>query len=447
MPGKNPMDVLLYGPDSKRAARIQENIGTLATIRRITTFNVLLNNLEKHFYPLIIIDFHDLSATYLSELLRNLTRLSDKTQIIGVCSKPVQDYNALIKPYRVMMLNADDGGNEDLTVLVKYFAQLDFKPDGQAGILPEDTFMGQSEPFRETKHKAERVKNSDLHVLITGETGTGKTELARNIHDFSNRKNAPFMHLNCASIPDNLLEAELFGYKQGAFTGALQDTKGKFEAAGNGTILLDEIGELPLALQSKLLNVLDEHMYYPVGDVIPVFVKARIIAATNKNLVEEIRNKRFREDLYYRLNIYEINIPPLRERREDIPLLFDYYLNKFALMHRARRPKVETGVYHTLQQYEWKGNVRELQNLINRLLFLNVPVIKPQHMPQRFFQSAEGQIIKEAERWAPLEKAKESYARYIYEKTRNKNRTARILQIDIKTLQKLLASSDKRKKR
>lgn len=215
---------------------------------------------------------------------------------------------------------------------------------------------------------AAQVARSNATVLLTGESGTGKELFARAIHYNSPRASKPLITVNCPSIPDNLLESELFGHVKGAFTGAIRDRKGKFQLADGGTIFLDEIADLKESVQAKLLRVLQEHEVEPLGGSEVIHVDVRVIAATNKNLEELMRQGKFREDLYYRLSVVPIHIPPLRERREDIPFLVDFFVKKYA---GEGRFSVEPEVYTLLQAYHWPGNVRELENVIERAVVLS----------------------------------------------------------------------------
>jgi len=244
-------------------------------------------------------------------------------------------------------------------------------------ILREDTnkkyYMveGTSEAHREVEDLISSCADSNSRVLITGENGTGKEVVARRIHDMSIRKDAPFIAVNCAAIPDTLIESELFGYQKGAFTGALEDKKGRFELADTGTIFLDEIADMSLEAQSKVLRVLEDMQFERVGGVEQIKVDVRVIAATNKDVAEEIKGNRFREDLYYRLNVVPVHIKSLKERREDIPLLIDYYLEFFAIENNKKKKGIDEDAMRFLsQEYVWPGNIRELKNLMERLSIL-----------------------------------------------------------------------------
>ncbi|EOD00862.1 sigma-54 interaction domain-containing protein [Caldisalinibacter kiritimatiensis] len=245
-----------------------------------------------------------------------------------------------------------------------------------------NNIIGKSKEFIKIKELAKKAINNDFTVLLTGETGTGKEVFANAIHYASRRRNKPFIRINCAAIPSELLESELFGYVEGSFTGARRGgKKGKFELADGGTIFLDEIGEMPMQMQAKLLRVLQEREIEKVGSYKPIPIDVRVIAATNKNLREKIRNNTFREDLYYRLNVIEINIPPLRNRREDIELFADYFLDELNEKYETN-VKISKEAKKVLNDYSWPGNVRELKNVIERAYVLaDEDIILNAHLP------------------------------------------------------------------
>ncbi|QER41856.1 GAF domain-containing protein [Thermodesulfobacterium sp. TA1] len=229
--------------------------------------------------------------------------------------------------------------------------------------------IGVSDKMQQVFKLALKAAKCKANILIIGESGTGKELIAKAIHFESDRANGPFVAINCAAIPETLLEAELFGYKKGAFTGALISKPGKFELANGGTIFLDEIGDLPLSLQAKLLRVIQEKTFERIGDTKPIKVEVRIIAATNRDLEAMIREGTFRDDLYFRLNVIPIYIPPLRERKEDIPLLVEHFLKKFNQEYN-KNVQVSAEVMEKLVAYHWPGNVRELENTLERLVVL-----------------------------------------------------------------------------
>lgn len=242
--------------------------------------------------------------------------------------------------------------------------------------------IGRDEKMQAVFEAIKKVAPSDSSVFITGESGTGKELAAKAVHYNSARKDRPFISLDCTSLAENLLESELFGHVKGAFTGASADKKGLFEAADSGTLFLDEIGNISPSIQAKLLRVLQEREVKPVGAVKTIKVDARIITATNKNIEEMIKTGTFREDLYYRINIVPLHLPPLRERKEDIPVLADFFLEKYC-RERGKQPKVpDADAVLALQSYTWPGNVRELENVIERVVVMtDGDVINTEHLP------------------------------------------------------------------
>ena len=230
--------------------------------------------------------------------------------------------------------------------------------------------IGESESIKQIKEMIERVAPSDARVLITGNNGTGKEIVARWLHKKSDRAKAPFIEVNCAAIPPELIESQLFGHEKGSFTSAIKQHKGDFEQANGGTLFLDEIGDMSQSAQAKVLRALQENKIMRVGGEKEIPVDVRIITATNKNIPEEIKNKRFREDLYHRLSTILINVPPLKERKDDIPLLADYFLDEISLKQGKAPKKFTEDAIKELQNVEWTGNVRELKNVVERLAIL-----------------------------------------------------------------------------
>jgi two-component system response regulator AtoC len=235
---------------------------------------------------------------------------------------------------------------------------------------PNDMLIGNSAAMQEVYKTIGRVAHSDATVMITGETGTGKELIASILHRTSSYSRGPLIKVNCAALPETLLESELFGHEKGAFTGAINQRKGRFEMANKGTIFLDEIGEMTLATQKKLLRVLQEREFERVGGTVTVKIDTRVIAATNKILTQEIEANRFREDLYYRLNVISIYLPPLRDRKDDIPLLVEHFLDKHRYKPGSPIARMSQSAMDKLMAYDWPGNVRELENLIQRATVL-----------------------------------------------------------------------------
>jgi DNA-binding NtrC family response regulator len=302
--------------------------------------------------------------------------------------------------------------------------------------------IGMSEKILSVAQIVQKVAPTKTTVLLIGESGTGKELFARAIHNLSNRKHYPFVPINCAAIPRDLLESELFGHEKGSFTGADAKKLGKFELADKGTIFLDEIGDMDLIIQSKLLRAIEEGDIERVGAVKAINVDVRIVAASNKDLEKAMEEKIFREDLYYRLNVFPIRIPPLRERREDIPLLVEYFLNKYC--HEIKTPvkSISRDSLDMLMNYHWKGNVRELENTIERAVILcDGDVILSEYITlskQYGAGSARTQVVngslvavaKEALRAAETERIRSA----LKETKGNKSRAAEILQVSYKTL-------------
>lgn len=236
--------------------------------------------------------------------------------------------------------------------------------------FPEPIFLGNSEPIKKIKELVRKLADTDLNVLICGETGVGKELVARSLHYYSHRKLKPFIKVNCTALPTELIESELFGYEKGAFTGADRQKLGKFELAGDGSILLDEIGEIPTFVQAKLLQVIQDRKFPRVGGYKDIEITARVITATNRDLKADIISGSFREDLYYRINIINITVPPLREYKEDLELLINYFLKQQQDKYKLPNIKIPSRIINLFYQYHWPGNIRQLENYIKRLTIL-----------------------------------------------------------------------------
>ncbi len=305
-----------------------------------------------------------------------------------------------------------------------------------------ENIVGRSPQMLKIYKTIARVADTKSTVLITGESGTGKELIARAIHYNSSRASRPFIAIDCSSLAENLLESELFGHVRGAFTGAIANKRGLFEEANNGTCFLDEIGDISLAMQAKLLRVLQEHEIKRVGGTETIKIDVRIIAATNKNLEELVAEKKFREDLFYRLNVVTIHLPPLRERPEDIELLAEHFLNKFATENNKPVPHLSKEALELLKRYNWPGNVRELENVIERAVTLaQRPLILPEDLPRRIRQeqsppSSVGFLPSKI----PLSELEKIYIKKVLEETGgNKKKAAEILGIDRRTLYRMAA--------
>jgi two-component system response regulator AtoC len=333
------------------------------------------------------------------------------------------------------------------------------KPDHSAAALGEQyltqyaPLLVQSPQMRAIKDIIEQVANTNATVLIRGESGVGKDLVARGIHHASPRRDQPYVKINCAALPGELLESELFGHEKGAFTGAYRKKLGKFEFANTGTLFLDEIGELPLGLQAKMLHVLQDHEFSRVGGRENIHVDARIIASTNRDLEEAMSKGLFREDLFYRLNVVEICVPPLRERKEEIPFLLDYYLEKFQKQYR-REAMLSPDIIQLLTEYEWPGNIRELENAIRRLVVLGgVPNAQKEILERlRATQSRQAELappapaaepapreegilrLRDVARRAAREAERKALSEVLERVHWNRAEAARLLQVSYKTL-------------
>lgn len=306
--------------------------------------------------------------------------------------------------------------------------QLEHKLEKRFGF---DSIIGSSIAIKAAKEMAQKVALTDTTILLLGETGTGKEVFAQAIHYYSSRKEQNFVAVNCSAFGKDLLESELFGYKAGAFTGALKDKKGLFEEADKGTIFLDEIGEMSIDLQAKLLRVLENGSFIKLGDTKTLKVNARIITATNRNLEQEIKEGRFREDLFYRLSVFTIKLPALRDRKEDIEQLSAWYIQQFAGKLNKIAPKSDKEFIKKLQSHFWKGNVRELKNILERTLILNDgPVLTVDVLPSDFNQSEIDQNTS-----LDLATIERIHIQKVLKHTGgNKTETARLLGIGLTTL-------------
>ncbi|MCU1257769.1 MAG: Formate hydrogenlyase transcriptional activator [Bryobacterales bacterium] len=272
-----------------------------------------------------------------------------------------------------------------------------------------ETIVGSSTALRKVLDQIQVVAPTESTVLIQGETGTGKELIAQAVHTLSRRRDRPFIKLNCAAIPLGLLESELFGHERGAFTGAVAQKKGRFEAADGGTLFLDEIGDIPLELQAKLLRVLQEQEFERLGSTHTQRVNVRVVAATNQDLGGLVAEKQFRMDLYYRLNVFPVALPPLRHRMEDIPMLVAHFIHRFADRMAKRIGKITSSSMEALVTYPWPGNIRELQNVIERAVILtNGEVLNLPELPSSPAMPKEPVTLEEAERDYILNALRES---------------------------------------
>ncbi|MGB9823074.1 MULTISPECIES: sigma-54-dependent transcriptional regulator [Thermodesulfovibrio] len=304
----------------------------------------------------------------------------------------------------------------------------------EKSVSPFPEIIGKSKAMQEVFYIMQMVSESNANVLITGESGTGKELVARAIHKKSPRNTKPFIIIDCTTIPEALLESELFGHEKGAFTGALDRKIGLFEIANEGTVFLDEIGELSMSLQKKLLRFLQEKEIQRIGSNTRIKVDVRIISATNRNLEKLVKEGTFREDLYWRLNVVRINLPPLRERKEDIPLLVNHFLNKYSRENNKPIPQLDPEIMNALINYDWHGNVRELANVIERAVVLSPSgIISMKHLPRRIQEQSGWTSLKENS-LNLLEVEKSLILKALNSTGWNQTKTAQILGISRKQL-------------
>ena len=309
-----------------------------------------------------------------------------------------------------------------------------------AGIDRETTIVGRSGSIRSVLDLVEQVAPSSATVLLLGESGTGKELFARQLHARSDRKDRPFVAVNCAAIPETILESELFGYEAGAFTGATHRKAGRFELAHTGTLFFDEVGEIPPSMQVKLLRVLQDGVFERLGGTKPVSVDVRIVAATNRPLAEDVANGRFREDLYYRLNVIQVEIPPLRERRDDIPLLAHHFLSAFATKNRKDVLGMASDAVDALSAYDWPGNVRELENVMERAVILSkTREVQKENLPESVASGNSDRQSVSIPLGTPLEEVEQLLIKETLRMTKgDKSTAARLLGIATRTIYRKL---------
>jgi len=358
-----------------------------------------LNKIKKGEYAMVITDMTMPKRSGL-ELLKDIKELNGETPVLmvtayGTIETAVEAmkhgaFDYILKPFKFdtftfiveRALTLSEERRASGGAVVAKSGKGDAREIAAAATGPDAReLITADEPMRKLLGVAANVAKSRATVLVQSESGTGKELLARFIHAHSDRASGAFVAVNCAALPDTLLESELFGYRKGAFTGAIQDYKGRFEQAHGGTILLDEISEMALPLQAKLLRVLQEYEVDRIGGKEPVSIDTRVIATTNQNLLEKVEDGKFREDLYFRLNVIPLRLPPLRERKGDIPLLADYFVKRHAARNGRKAVGISGEAMEVLCHYNWRGNVRELENVMERALLLcGDQEIEPQHL-------------------------------------------------------------------
>jgi len=301
--------------------------------------------------------------------------------------------------------------------------------------LSFDGIISVSKQMQNILRLTEQIKSTAEPVLLSGESGTGKEVIARHIHERSKQADKPFIAINSAALPENLLENELFGHEKGAFTGAHDSKPGQFELVNGGTLFLDEIGELPLSIQAKLLRILQEKKYYRLGGTKELSANFRLITATNRDLIEEVKKNTFREDLYYRLNVIPIHIPPLRERPDDIPALINYFASRYCEHNQMAVPRIEPMLIAYLSRLQWKGNIRQLENILIRMLVLNRTALTLKDLPDQIIEQEDSLLQTALNSKLSMEELTRMYVNLVYEHTgRNKKAACLFLDINYRTL-------------
>jgi DNA-binding NtrC family response regulator len=348
-----------------------------------------LNWLEKEACDLILLDIRlpgmdgidafDLIQERSDSAIIMMTAFGEKKLALEAIHKGAYDY--FTKPFKLEEMELSIKRALEKSKIKKELVRL------KKGAIASMTFpdiIGQGHMIKGVLRQVARVADTDFTVLILGETGTGKELIAQAVFENSLRKDKPFIKLNCAAVPEGLLESELFGHEKGSFTGAIDRKIGKFELANKGTIFLDEIGDMSLSTQPKILRIIQEKEFERIGGTQPIQVDVRVIAATNKDLIHEVKEKRFREDLFYRLNVFTIFLPALRERKEDIPILAEFFLERASLSFGRKMPRISKDAMDILMNHLWPGNIRELKNVVESAMVMleaEEEMIKPSHIP------------------------------------------------------------------
>lgn len=406
-------------------------------------FSTLEEYVSKHYFDVILLDlkFGDIDGLKVLKYIKN--KLPESQVIIMTA------YSSIDSSIKAMKLGAWDYILKPLSIdnlKIIIHKALEYKDlsyrledmQDELSTIKADKIIGKSKYMKEVFNLINKVKNVDANVLITGESGTGKELVAREIHYDGERKKGRFEVVNCGAIPKNLIESELFGYEKGAFTGAIKRKRGKFVLAHGGTLFLDEIGEMDGDTQVKLLRIIQDKIVYPVGSEEAIKVDVRIIAATNKNLLEEIERGNFREDLYYRLNVINIKMPSLRERLDDIPLLIEHFIKKYNNALNKNIKLVSPEALQLLRSYNYKGNIRELENILERAVILtDDETIDIYDLPAQVIGDDNGRISDDkliVSIYDTLEIIEEKVIKKALKKCDNKRKTAKILGISERTL-------------
>jgi DNA-binding NtrC family response regulator len=397
--------------------------------------------LGSHPFDLVILDIRmpDIDGV---EVLKKIRSKYPETDVIMITGYPTIDtavhciklgaLDFLVKPFRLDDLDAALNKISSSSAPARKSI---IESNGLRFDSKKKLIIGRSRPIKEIFEKIVKVAPTDSTVLITGESGTGKELVARAIHENSDRNNQEFVAVDCSSLVETLLESELFGHVKGSFTGANQTKHGFFELANHGTFFFDEISNLSLNIQAKLLRVIQEREFRKVGDQKKIKLDIRIISASNINLEESVRSGDFREDLYYRLSVVPIRVPPLRRRKEDIPILVHHFLEKFSKKIKRNMPEVSPEAMELLKEHTWPGNVRELEHIIERILILeDTDIIRTRDLPS-FISQREGDFQMFSEETFSLQELEKRYIRFVLRRTKGKKKEAAdILGINRKTL-------------
>lgn len=337
----------------------------------------ILEYCQKHFpqLPVVVITAYGTVESAVGALKRGafdfITKPFDQTELLNVVQKAVATYRQRQKEPVLFFHSSSAASSQNHTT------------SQEIGFSPQSSMIGLSPQMQDIFKMIVKIANSPATVLVSGESGTGKELVAFEIHRHSDRASKPFVKINCAAIPATLIESELFGYERGAFTGAVASKPGRFELAHEGTLFLDEVAEMPLEMQVKLLRILQEQEFERVGGVKPIKVDVRIVTATNKDLDAEVKAGKFREDLFYRLNVVPIHLPPLRERREDIDLLVRYFINQLNEKLKKGVTGLTPETLNTLRSYAWPGNIRQLENILERMILMaEGPILSVEDLPE-----------------------------------------------------------------
>ncbi|MCK4986506.1 MAG: sigma-54-dependent Fis family transcriptional regulator [Desulfobacterales bacterium] len=446
---EKPTRIIIIGDVENGARQLAEALASNYHISIAPNILDAAGQIKKDAFSAVIFDLGD-EESDLENIIRTLHQLTPLTPII--VTGPLHDAELVVKAIKA-------GATDYITQPVvaekvrlsinqalenrSLKNEIDYLRRQQDVVYDHDLIIAVSPAMKEVMDSIKRLSQTDSIVLMTGETGTGKSFLAGNIHFNSPRRNKPFIKVNCANIPETLMESELFGHEKGAFTGAVSRKMGKFELAKYGTVVLDEIGEMTLPLQAKLLRVLQEREIDRVGGSRSVPMHARVVAISNINLKKALSENKFREDLYYRINVVPFTIPPLRDRKGDVPLLVEHFLEKYCQLNNQDKKKISNAALSQLINNEWKGNIRELENSIERAVLIGSgPKLLPEHLfldpadsvdgsrPHSAVSMQAGMTVREME--------KQLITKTLEEVNDNRTHAAELLGISIRTLRNKL---------